>query len=363
MVLKYFYVLTDKKQKGNSIMKKLLCCLVAVLLLASVFSCAAFADGETLVIYSARNERLNNIVIPAFEAKTGIKVEMITGSSGEVLQRVKAEVESGNVTVDIHWAADETMLAANRDLFEVYVSSENDALRPAFRNDGTNCFNNAYAEPNVMIVNTDLLAQLGVDVTSYADLLQPELKGKIISADPANSSSAFQCLIGMLYGAGKGDPMSQEAWDFIDAFLVNLDGKIASSSSQVYNGVANGEYAVGLSYEDPCVELEAKGEQPVKVVYATEGTVYPGESVQIIKGAPHMDAAKAFVDFVLSEESQTAVCAQLNLRPCRDGISVNEKMVPDSEITMFPTYSAPYIAEMKPVIVATYLDHVEMMLE
>ena len=139
-------------------MKKLLCCLVAVLLLASVFSCAAFADGETLVIYSARNERLNNIVIPAFEAKTGIKVEMITGSSGEVLQRVKAEVESGNVTVDIHWAADETMLAANRDLFEVYVSSENDALRPAFRNDGTNCFNNAYAEPNVMIVNTDLLA-------------------------------------------------------------------------------------------------------------------------------------------------------------------------------------------------------------
>ena len=344
-------------------MKKLLCCLVAVLLLASVFSCAAFADDDTLVIYSARNERLNNIVIPAFEAKTGIKVEMITGSSGEVLQRVKAEVESGNVTVDIHWAADETMLAANRDLFEVYVSSENDALRPAFRNDGTNCFNNAYAEPNVMIVNTDLLAQLGIDVTSYADLLQPQLKGKIISADPANSSSAFQCLIGMLYGAGNGDPMSKEAWDFIDEFLVNLDGKIASSSSQVYNGVASGEYAVGLSYEDPCVELEATGEHPVKVVYAIEGTVYPGESVQIIKGAPHMDAAKAFVDFVLSEESQTAVCAQLNLRPCRDGISVNEKMVPDSEITMFPTYSAPYIAEMKPTIVATYLDHVEMMLE
>ena len=344
-------------------MKKLLCCLVAVLLLASVFSCAAFADGETLVIYSARNERLNNIVIPAFEAKTGIKVEMITGSSGEVLQRVKAEVESGNVTVDIHWAADETMLAANRDLFEVYVSSENDALRPAFRNDGTNCFNNAYAEPNVMIVNTDLLAQLGVDVTSYADLLQPELKGKIISADPANSSSAFQCLIGMLYGMGDGDPMSDKAWDFIDEFLVNLDGKIASSSSQVYNGVANGEYAVGLSYEDPCVELEATGEHPVKVVYATEGVIFPGESVQIIKGAPHMEAAKKFVDFVLSEESQNAVAAELNLRPLRMGVPTNAKMIPAEDLKLFDTYSAKYIAENKPTIVATYLDHVEMTLE
>ena len=90
-------------------MKKLICCMLALLMVMSVMSAAAFAAGEdTLVIYSARNERLNNIVIPAFEAKTGIKVEMITGSSGEVLQRVKAEVESGNVTVDIHWAADET---------------------------------------------------------------------------------------------------------------------------------------------------------------------------------------------------------------------------------------------------------------
>ncbi len=345
----------------EEIMKKLLVCVLALAMLLSV--CGLAMAEDTLVIYSARNERLNNIVIPAFEAATGIKVEMITGSSGEVLQRVKAEVESGNVTVDIHWAADETMLAANRDLFEVYVSTENDALYPEFQNDGTNCFNNAYAEPNVMIVNTDLLAELGVEVNSYADLTQPELKGKIISADPANSSSAFQCLIGMLYGMGDGDPMSQKAWDFIDEFLVNLDGKIASSSSQVYNGVANGEYAVGLSYEDPCVELEATGEHPVKVVYATEGVIFPGESVQIIKGAPHMEAAQKFVDFVLSEESQNAVAAELNLRPLRAGVPTNAKMIPTDQIKLFPTYSAKYIAEMKPTIVATYLDHVEMTLE
>ena len=343
-------------------MKKLLvCALVAMMLLG--ICCPVLAEDEVLVIYSARNERLNNIVIPAFEAATGIKVEMITGSSGEVLQRVKSEVETGNVTVDIHWAADETMLAANRDLFEVYVSSENDALYPQFQNDGTNCFNNAYAEPNVMIVNTEVLAKLGIEVNSYADLLQPELKGKIISADPANSSSAFQCLIGMLYGMGKGDPMSKEAWDFIDAFLQNKGDKSANSSSQVYNGVANGEYAVGLSYEDPCVELQAKGEKPVKVVYAVEGTVYPGESVQIIKGAPHLEAAKKFVDFVLSEESQTAVAAALNLRPLRAGIPVNEKMIPDSEIKQFETYSTAFVAEHKAEIVKMYLDHVEMNME
>ena len=340
-------------------MKKVISVLLALVM---VFGCVS-ALAADLVIYSARNERLNNIVIPGFEAATGLTIEMITGSTGEVNQRIKAEVESGNVTVDIHWAADETMLSANRDMFQPYVSTENDAMMPLFQNDGTNVFNPAFAEPNVIIVNTEKLAKIGVTVESYADLLNPALKGKIISADPANSSSAFQCLIGMLYGMGEGDPMSDKAWDFIDEFLANLDGKVASSSSQVYNGVANGEYYVGLSYEDPCVELEAAGAQPVKVVYPKEGVIFPGQSVQIVKNAPNLEAAKKFVDYVLSEEVQTAVAAELNLRPLRTGVAVNSKMVPNEEIKLFDTYSAAYIAENKPKIVNTYIEHVEMMME
>ncbi len=340
-------------------MKKLVC-LVLVLALTTIGVSAFAAD---LVIYSARNERLNNIVIPGFEAATGLKVEMITGSTGEVNQRIKAEVESGAVTVDIHWAADETMLTANKDLFQVYVSTENEAMMPMFQNDGTNVFNAAFAEPNVMIVNTEKLGELGIQVESYADLLQPELKGKIISADPANSSSAFQCLIGMLYGMGNGDPMSDQAWTFIEGFLANLDGKIASSSSQVYNGVATGEYYVGLSYEDPCVELQAAGIQPVKVVYATEGTIFPGQSVQIVKDAPNLEAAQKFVDYVLSEDVQTAVAAELNLRPLRAGVPTNDKMIPNEEIKLFDTYSAAYIAENKAAIVNKYIEHVEMIME
>ena len=101
----------------------------------------------------------------------------------------------------------------------------------------------------------------------------------------------------------------------------------------------------------------------MKVVYASEGVIFPGESVQIIKGAPPMEAAKKFVDFVLSEESQNAVAAELNLRPLRMGVPTNAKMIPTEDLKLFDTYSAKYIAENKPTIVATYLDHVEMTLE
>lgn len=340
-------------------MKKLVCLALA---LSLVFGCAS-AFASDLVIYTARNERLNNIVIPAFQEETGIEVEIVTGSTGEVNQRIKAEVESGNVTVDVHWAAGEAMLSANRSMFEPYVSTENDAMMDNFKNDGTSPFSGAFAEPNVLIVNTEKLEAAGITIEGYADLLNPALKNHIIAADPANSSSAFISLLGMLYGMGDGDPMSDKAWNFIDGFLTNLNGKNASSSSQVYNGVASGEYWVGLSYEDPCVELEAVGEYPVKVVYAKEGVVFSPQSVQIVKNAPHIDAAKKFVDYVLSEKVQTAVAAELNLRPLRAGIPTNAKMTPNDQITLVPGYSESYVAEHKPEIVAKYIEHVEMMTE
>ena len=340
-------------------MKKFLAAALASMMLIGGAALAS-ADGE-LNICSPNSDGLLSI-IPVFEEQTGIKVKVESIGTGDCMKRIGSEIAQEYSTFDLMYGGSLANYVANADLFQDYVSDQDQYLMDAYKNTRGYCTNYTI-DGSVLLVNTDMLKELGIEVNGYADLIQPELKGKIISADPANSSSAFQCLIGMLYGMGNGDPMSKEAWDFIDKFLVNLDGKVASSSSQVYNGVANGEYAVGLSYEDPCVELQAKGEQPVKVVYAVEGTIFPGESVQIIKGAPHMENAKKFVDFVLSEESQNAVASTICLRPLRAGVPTNEKMIPSDEIKQFDTYSIKYVAEHKAEIVKTYVDHVEMTME
>ena len=326
-------------------MKKFLACILAIAMLLGI-TCA-FAE-ETLVIYSARNERLNNIVIPAFEAKTGIKVEMITGSSGEVLQRVKSEVETGNVTVDIHWAADETMLSANRDLFEVYVSTENDAMMPQFQNDGTNCFNSAYAEPNVMIVNTDMLKEMGIEVNGYADLLQPELVGKIASADPASSSSAFCQLTNMLLAMGGYE--DDAAWQYVQDLFVGQQVAITSGSSAVYKGVYNGEYAVGLTYEDPCVTLIKDGATNIQVVYPVEGTVFLPAQIGIVKNAKNVENAKAFVDFMLSEDAQRFLAENTTSRNVREVEYKNDVMTPLADIKLIyedSDYVIAHTSELK----------------
>ncbi len=169
-------------------------------------------SDDTLVVYTTRSENLNDAVIPKFEEETGIKVQTISAGTGEVVTRV--ESERNNPQGDILWAADITMLHDKTDLFEEYVSPEDEFMMEGFKNT-TGFITPAFSDPTVFIVNTDLIGD--VQVESFQDLLNPELKGRIAFGDPVNSSSAFQSLVAMLYAAGDGDPLADEAWEFVEA--------------------------------------------------------------------------------------------------------------------------------------------------
>ena len=196
---------------------------------------AAPTGGDTLVVYTARSESLNNAVIENFEADTGIHVEVVTGGTGEVLKRVQSE--AANPQGDICWAADESMLKDYAEYFESYVSPEDAKMLDSYKNkSGVSA--PAFCDPTVFIVNNDLAGD--IEINGFEDLLNPALKGKIAAGDPVNSSSAFQCLVAGLYGVGNGDPLSDEAWNWVEGFIANLDGVRLSSSSQVYRGVAAG---------------------------------------------------------------------------------------------------------------------------
>ena len=75
------------------------------------------------------------------------------------------------------------------------------------------------------------------------------MKGKIIMADPSASSSAYRQFhtILALMGDEFGDDKS---WEYLDQLIANTDGVITTSSSTVFKSVINGEYVVGLTYEN-----------------------------------------------------------------------------------------------------------------
>ncbi len=255
--------------------------------------------GDTLVLYSSMTEFDLDALITCFnEVYPDIEVEVVSGSVGEYTSRIAAEAE--NPQGDVTWGGlCDSDGDTHKDLFEAWVSDHNDEAM-----EGYSTPNGFYSMDHLstvcFCVNTELEKELGVEINSYEDLLNPALKGKIVLSDPNSSSAAWNnlCNIFSVYGVD-----TPEAWDYIDKLMDNL--VVVEKSSVCFNSVFDGEYVVGLTYEDGAIKLNQNGSTTTEVRYPAEGTSAAAYGMAIVKNAPHMEAAKAMVNFVCSAEGQS----------------------------------------------------------
>lgn len=287
---------------------------------------AQTAESKELVIYCPHPLEFIDPIVSEFEKQTGITVEVIAAGTGELLKRVEAE--ESNPLGDVFWGGSLSTMEPKKDLFEPYVSVNEDAVIEECKNIDGNITRFTYI-PSVIMVNTNLIGDIKVE--SYEDLLNPELKGKIAFADPAKSSSSFEHVVNMLYAMGNGNP--ENGWGYVQALCENLDGKLLSGSSAVYKGVADGEYTVGLTFEEGAAKYVASG-APVIVVYMSEGVISKPDCVQIIKGAKNIENARKFIDFCTNKEIQTLIVNQLNRRSIRNDVPPAQGLKDLSEINL-----------------------------
>jgi iron(III) transport system substrate-binding protein len=324
--------------------------LAALALLAVPSAYAAEAGkvaGSTVVVYTPNEQAMLDNLIPAFEKKTGAKVQVITAGTGELYQRIRSE--AAKPQGDVLFGGGAAQADTNIDLWEKYVSAEDAAMVDAGKN-RTGSYTPYQADGSNLLVNKDAAAAAKVTINSYADLLKPELKGKIAFGDPTSSSSAFAQLTNMLKAVG-GDYESDKGWDFVRKLVVQLKGITIGSSSQVAKDVAAGEYIVALTYEPLSLNFVRSG-APVQIVYPKEGAAFLPATIQVIKGAPNQAGAKAFVDFIISEEGQTIIATKTAGRPLRNGV-VKPGLPALADI---PTVQedGPYVAKHRAEIVAKY---------
>ena len=292
--------------------------------------------GGSLVIYSPNSDALIDVAY-TFGEKYGITVDVVSAGTGECLERIAAEKD--NPQGDVMFGGMNYANSFNPDyvpLFEAYTAEGDGKLPEAYRNFNGITTHYCLDGSAALLINIEEYEKLGLkleDFDEYEDLLQPELKGKIAMGDPANSSSAWAELTNMLLVKGE-QPYDEKAWEFVKSFIDNLDGIQLSSSSAIYKGVVQGEYVVGVSYEDPCVSLLVDGATNVKLVYPKEGAVWLPAGVAIIKNAPNMDNAKLFLDWLISDEGQQEI-AKTTARPVNPAIpNVAKEMTPFSEINV-----------------------------
>ena len=253
---------------------------------AGAVSRSARAAGK-VVVYTSNDSNLNRFVFEAFTKETGIEVESVEAGSGVVFRRIASERE--RPLGDIVWGVSRTLLRANKALLAPYAFKNKDAVPAMFR-DGDDLWLGTNVHLLVILQNTKLIpADAGPK--SWDDLLDPKWKGKIAFTDPANSGSAYSNLTMLAQLWGNNDA----AWDKVAQLLANT--KVLNRSTLVFQGVGNGEFALGMSLEYAGYQWSSNG-APVKVIYPQDGTIAQMEGVAIIKGGPNAENAKAFADYV-----------------------------------------------------------------
>lgn len=275
--------------------------------LAAAPALAQTASG-TVVIYTPNNAQAVDAVLGVAKAREpNLKISTITGGSGQLLRRIEAE--AAKPQADIFWSSSANTLGAFTQLFEPYVSPEAKAIPQALhQRDGLWTASNIHLV--VAMINTTRLGGKPAP-KSWKDLTDPSLKGNIIIADPANSSTAYT----ILWGVSK--LMGQEG---LKALAANVT--VSSAAATVLRAVSQGEYAVGLTFESNAYAYVAGGQREIQLVYPSEGTFSTAEFQALIKGAPAGATARATFDLMLSKEAQIALLENAFRRPSRDDIDV-----------------------------------------
>ena len=326
-------------------MKKLLTIMLAILMVLSLAACGSKPEpepqggdepevgGGSLVIYSPNSDALVEAAY-TFGEKYGIEVEVQSMRTGECTERIVSE--AANPQADVMYGGVNYAVALNyADYFEPYTAKGDDQLEEAYQNTNGVATHYCLDGSGALLINEKVFRDLGLDpdeFKGYDDLLWPELKGHIAMGDPTASASSWAELTNMLLVMGD-EPYDEKAWEWVGKFIDQISGIIGSSST-IYKGTVDGEYAVGVSYEDGCMSMLVSGAKDVRLVYPEEGAVWLPAGVAIVKNAPNMDNAKLFVDWLISDEGQNEI-AKTTARPVNTKIAnTTDLMPPFSEITV-----------------------------
>ena len=333
-------------------MKKFLAMMLALCMVFAICAVSASAEediGDTLVLYSTMTEADLNALINGFnEVYPDCYIEVVSGTIGETTSRIAAEAD--NPQGDVTWgglADSDGMQYA--DLFETWVSDE-----AANAIEGYSTPNGIYSMDHlstiVFSINTELEKELGLDIRSYADLLDPALKGKIIFSNPNSSSAAWNNLCNIMSVFGND---SDEAWEYIAALMENL--VITDSSSNCFKLVEQGEYVVGLTYEDGAIKLIQQGAgDHFDMRYPEDGASASAFGMAVIKNCAHPEAAKALINWVCSAEGASYIAQDLKtLRMTNKDTVYGESLLPATGDIKWVTRDVEYLTANKSAI----LDH------
>ena len=276
-----------------------------------------------VTVYMPSPAGLADKLAALFTEKTGVEVEQFQGTTGEILARLEAEQANpvADVVILASWSDGLSMKAD--DKLESYTPANADKVNEGWIDEDSVLFGSSASAVGV-IYNTTVVPKLSAD---WAELADAQYKDMIAIPDPEKSGACKDFLAGFVTGTADGEAILQ-SW--ADNGLT-----VPGANKAALEAVTTGEKGIliaGVDYN--AYSSMAKGE-PLNIYYPASGTVVNPRPAMILKTAPNMANAKAFIDFLFSDEAQQLV-ADAYLLPGRSDIQC-ETRTNLSDIPQLPT--------------------------
>ena len=263
-------------------------------------------EDQKLVLYTSHKAEVYGPIVKEFEERTGIWVDVRAGGTTEMLEAVKAE--SGLSTCDVMFGGGVESYEAYREYFEPYACSQSSLLDDKYRSP-ENMWTIFTELPIVFIYNSKLVSEEQAPV-SWGEFLKERWTGQIAFADPRKSGTSYTALATM------AQILELDEAEMMDQFVTVLDGKLSAGSGEVVREVSAGVRLVGITLEEAAKKEIAAGAD-IGMVYPIEGTSAVPDGCALVKGAPHEENAKLFIDFTVSNDVQDLAVDQFCRRSVR----------------------------------------------
>jgi iron(III) transport system substrate-binding protein len=259
---------------------------------------AAAVEGK-LVLYTSQPNTDAQQTIDAFKAKYPmVEISFVRDGTPRVMAKLRAEFEAGAPQADLLLIADAVTMEGLKKEGRLLPHEKADiAAYPAGTHDPAKFWFATKLITTGIVYNT----KAPLKPVSWLDLAKPEAKNLVAMPSPLNSGAAMIHTITLAGNLPTG-------WGFYEALQAN-GALAAGANGDILRQVATGEKLYGMIVDFMPIREKAKG-APVEFVFPSEGVSAVSEPVAILKTSKNPEAAKAFVDFLLSKDGQDLALKQ-----------------------------------------------------
>lgn len=277
-------------------------------------------DGQTVTIYSSRNEQLIKPLLDQFTEETGINVELITDKTGPLMARLEAE--GANTPADMLLTVDAGNLwqASQKGLLQPVQSETLDNNVPAKYRDPQGLWTGLSLRARTIFYDPSKVETN--DLSTYEDLADPKWKGKLClrTSKKVYNQSLVASMIEHL-GAEKTEQI-------IRGWVDNLATDVFSDDTSMLEAIASGQCEVGIanSYYYGRI-LDENPDFPVKLFWANQGTTGTHVNVSgagVVANSDNPEGALKLMEWLSSDKAQGLYASSDKEYPVKVGVDESD---------------------------------------